>query len=355
MTRHPGGTIISVGGPVTTYLKHPDVHPAASEWSEEQTLWVIGCYSNPFRWRNRREIANDFRRHVEASPNARLIVVELAYGDRPFEVSGPNDLQLRTHCELFHKENLQNLGARMVPPSAKHIAFVDMDFHFTRHDWALETIHQLQHHPWVQMFSSYTDLSGEELGRGHRALGTNNGFAYNYVRNGHSLPPYDPAKGWPDSAAYGGRRVGATGGAWAVRRDAFDACGGLLDRCILGHGDWFMAFGLVGHLAPDMRIDHYHPQYRAYIHAWQERAADACRRDVGYVDGHAIHHWHGPKGKRGYETRDQILVKHAYDPNRDVFPDARGVLQLDPRRWELRDAIRRYFLARSEDVPHGGG
>ena len=47
------------------------------------------------------------------------------------------------------------------PLDWKYGATIDADFHFTRHDWALETVHQLQHYDFVQLFSSYADLSGD--------------------------------------------------------------------------------------------------------------------------------------------------------------------------------------------------
>jgi hypothetical protein len=323
---------------MTTHLKHPDHHMAASAWSEDQTLHVAACYSNPYRWRTRRELANDFRRHIAQSPNVKLHVIELAYGDRPHEVSGPDDLQLRTKSELFHKENLLNLAIQRFDPGWKYGAYVDMDFHFTRHDWALEAVHQLQHHAWVQLFSSYADLSDT-----HRLINQANGFVWNYIQNGYKV-----AKGaW----GYGGRGFGATGGAWAFRRDAFDAVGGLLDRCILGHADWFMAFGLAGVNAPDMRIAGYSPGYRHYIDSWVKRAA-VLEKNIGYVEGFVTHGFHGPKGKRGYSSRDKILVETQFDPLVDVAPDWQGALQLLPGRPKLRDQIRSYFLSRSEDVPH---
>lgn len=324
---------------------HPDTHPAAQRWSNDQILHVAACYSNPYRFRNRRELANDFRRHMCQSANVQLHFVELAYGDRPFEVAMDDaqlDIQIRTGHELFHKENLLNLAVRSFPRTWKYGAIIDADFHFTRHDWALETVHQLQHHAWVQLFSSYSDLTDT-----HRIVGTNNGFAYNYASNGYAVP----ASYQSCEYDYGGRKVGATGGAWGFRRESFDAVGGLLDRCILGHGDWFMAFGLAGAPAPDMRIAGYSPEYRAYIQSWQERATREVRKNIGYVDGHAVHHWHGPKGKRGYSTRDQILVEHQYNPHTDVHYDWQGALQLAPHRIELRDSIRRYFLSRNEDLP----
>jgi hypothetical protein len=66
---------------------HPNVHEAWGRWSNEQTLHVACAYSNPFRWRARRELMNDFRHHMLATPNVCLYVGELAYGDRPFEVT----------------------------------------------------------------------------------------------------------------------------------------------------------------------------------------------------------------------------------------------------------------------------
>ena len=183
--------------PHHTLLVHPDVHQAASPWSESQVLHVAAAYSNPFRWRARRELANDFRRHIEATPNTRLHMVELAYGDRPFEVTGPNDVQLRTRAELFHKENLLNVAVRHFPADWKYGAIVDADFHFTRHDWALEAVHQLQHYGWIQLFSSYLNLTGETvLGRGHEPLSVMPSFAFNFVQRGHRLPMGYGAGGW---------------------------------------------------------------------------------------------------------------------------------------------------------------
>src|SRR5208337_2403533 len=157
--------------PFHNELNHPDIHQAASPWSEEQTLHVTACYSNPFRWRTRRELANDFRRHMAACPNVQLHMVELAYGDRPFDVTSPdnpNDVQLRTPHELWHKENLLNLGVRSFPKNWRYGAYIDADFTFTRHDWALEAIHMLQHYDWLQLFSYYANLTGDTVpGEGH--------------------------------------------------------------------------------------------------------------------------------------------------------------------------------------------
>ena len=53
----------------------------------------------------------------QASPNVALHVAELAYGERPFEVTGddPGDVQLRTVPELWHKENILNVAVQRFP------------------------------------------------------------------------------------------------------------------------------------------------------------------------------------------------------------------------------------------------
>ena len=350
------------------HLHHPDLPPAASKWSEDQTLHVAACYSNPFRWQTRRQLANDFRRHMMGLPNIDLHMIEIAYGDRPFDIVNPslypNDIALRTNSELFHKENLLNLAVRSFPPDWKYGAIIDADFHFTRHDIGLETIHQLQHYDWVQMFSYYQFLSGKtHPGLGHQPIGTmNESFALLYNKYGKVFHKKFNA-GWGAPVYSGpsdGKQIthtGAPGGAWAFRRSAFDAVGGLLDRCILGSGDWFMAFGLAGQVVDknaslEKKVELYNPHYLQYIQAWQKRATDAFHGNIGFVDSFAVHHFHGPIVKRGYSTRDNILVNNKYSPIEDVYPDWQGVLQISPAKPKLRDEVRKYFISRSEDEPN---
>jgi len=345
----------------TAHLSHPDQHIPWSQWSEEQTLHIVVPYSNPFRWRTRRELVNDCIRHLRGMANVDLHVVELTYGDRPFEVTGgnPNDVQLRTNCELWHKEQLINQGVARFPFGWRYGGYIDGDFHFTRHDMALEAIHQLQHYDFVQLFSSYADLSGETYGTGHRPLRINNGFAYNYIQSGYQLPQGFVNGGWKVSGADDGyyaammagppkMGVGATGGAWAWRRSAFDIVGGMLDVCVLGHADWFQTFGLVGEEAPDMHVSGYTKDYIGRIRAWQSNAAK-LKKNIGYVDCFATHNFHGAKSRRGYSSRDMILVKHQFDPSTDLRMDWQGIWQLTPDKPALRDDIRRYFISRSED------
>ena len=354
-------------------LNHPNVHVPWSSWSEDQALHVASAYSNPFRWRTRRELANNFRRHMLASPNVVLHFGELAYGDRPFEVTGdhPSDVQLRTACELWHKENILNRVIQTFPPDWRYGMICDADFHMTRPDWALETVQQLQHYDFIQPFSSYVDVAGAVYGQAQLPLRANTAFFFNYVQNGFKVSPvYHNATIGPDGKILGGkpgatdsytaamlpegvfmRGTGATGGALAFRRSAFEAVGGLLDRCILGHADWYMAYQLVDVEPPDIHSQKYHPDYQRYVTRWGARAA-RLNKNVGYVDGMALHFFHGSKTRRAYSSRDAILAKHQFNPYEDLHSDFQGIWKLNPNKPALRDDIRQYFISRSEDDPN---
>ncbi len=383
--------------PVQHYRQHADVHAPFAEWSEEQTLHVAVAYVNPFRRRTVRVLANNFRRWLEKCPNVQMHFGEAAYGERPWELTDPSqnplDVQFRTRAELFHKENILKRTIQTFPPGWKYGCIIDADFHIQSHPWALETIHQLQHYAFVQPFSNYVDVGGGIYGQSDLAMRVNTGFMFNYINNGFkvspkyfntTINPKDPKGDFPKTktakeilidsmlksgatwglleveddyaaamAQEGGvfmRGTGATGGALAFRRDAYDAVGGLMDKCILGHGDWYMSFGLVDVEPPDIHIRGYTDDYLGYIRAWRKRA-QVLQKNVGYTDAFAVHYFHGSKTRRAYSSRDLILAKHGFSPVTDIFDDYQGIYQLTPDKPAMRDDIRQYFISRQDDDP----
>jgi hypothetical protein len=186
-------------------------------------------------------------------------------------------------------------------------------------------------------------------------------FAYNYV-NRASNSEYRTALRAAAAAPYGyygagpaakaGKpavfAVGATGGAWAFRRSAFDAVGGLLDTCILGSADWHMAFGLVGAVDSAAELKWCSKGYVQSVMRWQERAA-VLKQNIGCVQNHAIHYFHGSKVSRAYGSRWRVHLDNNYDPRIDIARDWQGVYQLTGNKPALRDQIRAYFRDRNED------
>ena len=315
-------------------------------------LYVICPISNPRRFRTRYELYKNYEKHIEES-GAILYTIEMAFGGREFEITQanhPRHIQVRGQHEIWYKENLINIAISKLPPDWKYVAWVDGDCKFVRDDWAQETIHQLQHHQIVQMWSQLQDVSPD-----FELLPTNypNSFCHNWC-NGRSpikLPgkqstqypyPINDNKSW----------YGPPGLAWAARREAIDSLGGLIDWGIVGSGDSYMASSLIGGVQYQLRKD-FHPDYVNQFMIWQDRAEKHIRRNIGCVNGLVIHYYHGNKTNRKYVDRNNIVATHKFNPLTDLKKDWQGLYQLvdhgDVRSMNLRDELRNYFRHRNED------
>jgi hypothetical protein len=160
----------------------------------------------------------------------------------------------------------------------------------------------------------------------------------------------DPVKKFPFGYA-----PGATGGAWAWRRDAFDTVGGMLDTCVLGSADWHMAFGLVQATNVAAETKRCTQPYVESVLNWQARAAKLNkvegRSPVGCIDNFATHAFHGSKVLRAYGERWGILKKWDFNPRTDIARDCQGLWRWTGDKPGLRDDVAQYFIERSEDGP----
>ena len=323
----------------------------------EKPLYVLTTVFNSVRFRSRWKIYEAFARSCEDT-GAILYTCEVAFGEREFAVTkadNPRHLQLRTAHELFYKENTQNLLAQRLPIDFSYVACVDADIAFMRRDWADETIHQLQHFPVVQMFSQIHNLDSN-----HELMSGGQSFATTWKKQ--ELQKFekmmDPRRfGYPyPYLGPGVKYPGPPGGAFAYRREAWDGLGGLLDCCILGSGDLYMAFGLIG-LADKLPWKRFHPAYPQKITSWMERAKTTQWQErplvgnVGVVPGLAMHYWHGAWQGRQYNTRNNILIRNQFNPLVDLKRDWQGLYQLTSHNPQLRRDIQKYFSDRNEDIP----
>lgn len=343
-----------------------------------EPLYVVTTISNPIRYKTRWKHYERFKDYVKRS-GAILITVEAAFGERHHALAqgetqhkvplygraptkpaeyhrarseNPHEyIQVRTQSELWHKENLLNIGISRLPPDWKYVAWVDADVEFVRPNWVGETIHQLQHYQLVQMFNVAQDVGPRYSPIGQPAQG----FVSCYIK-GVPRPPSHTLGGY-----YGGYYVPGMpegpilwhpGYAWAARREAIDALGGLIDFAIMGAADNHMAHALIGEV-DDSIHEGMHPAYKERLREWQYRADTYIRRNIGYVSGMLTHFWHGRKVDRRYWDRWKVLVNNQFNPNTDIKYDWQGVLQLvdrnETRSIALRDASRAYFRARNED------
>jgi hypothetical protein len=309
-----------------------------SHHKPSDTLHVISVISNPARFGSRYRLYREFAARLAGNQRVQLHTVETAHGHRAHAVTHdhPQHYQLRTDQELWQKEAMINVALKRLPHDWRYVAWVDADVQFVRPDWAEETIHQLQHFRFVQLFEHAIDLgpSGEALEQ-HTSLGS-------LVAAGK------PTVSAADYYYGGGKKIGHPGFAWAATREALDATGGLFDEGILGASDHHMARALIGD-AHKAVPDAMHGNYHRLVRQWQERATEHIKGSFGAVGGTLLHHWHGRKADRQYGSRWQILVKHKFDPLADMYKDTQGLWRLHGNKPGLRDDIRRYFRSRNED------
>lgn len=328
--------------------------------SIHRPLYVVTVLTNPIRYKSRWKHYQRFAKEV-CEAGATLVTIEAAFGERDHALDEQAHEEIAGHgaCntdqphqyirlrldhtrqqELWLKENLINVAVSRLPYDWRYVAWVDSDVTFSRPNWVGETLHQLQHYDFVQMFSDAQDLDP-----GYASLGSRPGFVWNYL-NG-----IEPPAGY----YYAGKRrphAAWSGLAWACTRPAWDRVGGLMDKCVTGAADWYMAWSLIGRVE-DVIPKGSHPGFRRHILSWQARAEKYIRRNVGCVTGTVQHYWHGRKADRRYIDRSRLLADLDFNPDRDLRRDWQGLYQLvdhgTPRSLALRDQIRRWFRQRNED------
>ncbi len=310
----------------------------------DSTLHVIGVVSNPARWNSRYRIAREWIKAMEETKNVKLHIVEMAFGDRYHEIGetgNPNHLLLRSKSEIWLKEAMINIGVRtLLPVDWKYLAWIDMDVFFRDPNWAIETIHHLQHFPVLQPWSQCIDI------------GPDGNIASTHDSFGHLQQKGLTKANWmsraDNPAGYGiADPYGHTGYAWACTRAFWEQVCGLMDFPILGSADHHMARAMVGRVVTTIHNGMTMSFFRK-CKEWEDRAVRVTNNQVGYLPGRVEHMWHGSKKNRYYTERWKILVNHKYDPDKDLMRDSQG-LPLLVGKPNLEHEIHKYNLSRMED------
>lgn len=318
---------------------------------------------NPWRFKSRYKHVTRALKHF-ADSGAVITLVEIAFNRREFVFAdsgldgtvAPCSLQggefrhkyigLRTKDELWLKENAINVGVQSLPYNWQQVIWLDGDVIFMRPNWVGETIQALQHYAFIQPFTHARDVGPnyELLPETHpHADGMS--FAHAFQEdvlpkaNGYYGTKADEVRVWP-------------GLAWAARREAWDAVGGLQDFHVWGGADHVMSWGLVEQPDRMIRKD-LHPNYKAMAYAWMEKCKRFVRKNVGAIDGSIFHFYHGPKQARGYNTKHKLLADIGFDPIRHLKRDAANLWQLNDTGEDsyikLRDTMRAIAKSRNED------
>ena len=297
----------------------------------DDTLHVIAVTSNPCQFARRYILAREFLSRMEQEANVKVYVVELAYRDQQFYVTdkkNPRHLQIRGTVPLWHKENMINIGVKLLPSNWKAMAWIDADVEFENVNWAMDTLKVLNGcRDVVQLFSHAVDMN-----KRMEAMSIFPSFGFQYAKK----------------SRYGGTGINMwhPGYAWACTKKAYDRMGGLYEYSILGSGDHNMSFSFIGQPDKSLNVDTTNA-YKESLRLFQKRAAQLR---LGYVPGVIRHHFHGAKKNRKYHERWQILVNNAYNPFIHITKNRDGLLvptELCPQK--MLDEILAYFVERNED------
>lgn len=304
-------------------------------------LYVVAAIANPIRWESRIRLAREAIEEWLAD-GAHVTLVECAYGERPYEladVKGLHHVPVRARTLAWNKECLLNIGIARLPPQAKYIATLDADIHFRKRSWAAETVHALQLYPAVQPWSDCYDL-----GPNDEHLQSHKSFCRLYAEGKPvvaTAPKFWKFDGGPYDYSHSGY-------AWAWTRQALDEIGGLFELGAVGSGDHHMALGLIGAAERSMP-DGANAIYRNAVLRWQARAVLHVNRKLGFVPVTIEHAFHGAKRSRGYVSRWDMFVEHAFNPEEDLKRNSYGVLEFAGNKPALEQAFERYLRSREED------
>lgn len=299
----------------------------------EEKLNVITVISNICRYKRRWDLIRDFINRMEYENNVNLYVVELAYEHQNFVITDSNNknhLQLKTNTPaLWHKENLINIGVKkLLPPNWKAFAWIDSDIEFDSVHWAMDTLKLLNgYYDIVQLFTCCFDQNYDGS-----TMSVFQSFGYKYVEGGSYISS--------------GINYWHPGYAWACTRKTYEQMGGLIEKAILGSGDWHMAASLIG--LPLAKIySGYHENYKKLLEDYRNKVKNLR---FGYVPTVIVHHFHGCKKDRKYLERSQILKEFNYDPEKHITYDNNGLMI--PSKLMCNKFIQdiyHYFAERNED------
>ena len=154
------------------------------------TFWGLTAYYNPVHYKTKLDNYKLFRA-ASRRQGLRLICVELAFGDMPFELAeGDADqvIQIRGSDILWQKERLLNIGLKHLPDDCDKFVWLDADVLFTNDQWVHQTKDLLRKYNVVQPYSFCARLPKGVYGANVEELPIGNGDGENSaVWDMHSL------------------------------------------------------------------------------------------------------------------------------------------------------------------------
>jgi len=323
-------------------------------------LWVVTAYYNPVGYNRRLQNFKAFRRQL----NAPLMVVELARPGRHQLSKGDAEIVLSLTGEdrIWQKERLLNLGIAELPRHVEYVAWVDCDVIFDSNNWQDMAKSRLDKNGGLlQLFETVIHLRKEldassitqDVCRYEAPIMTAVSAA-----SAIKLSTFDDnearvnrARATLEDGSYymAVDRHNCYGMAWSALRTTIEKCG-QYDRNIIGGADSVQIFAALS------RLDDFWP-FRAHTERHRQDAASWAKRaesvglfaSIDFVPQNLYHLWHGNSSNRNYRGRYEILLRHGFDPARDITIAENGTWRWTDPQGALAQDVEAYFFARRED------
>lgn len=298
----------------------------------EDKLHVVSVISNVCKFKRRWQLMREFIKRMEQNPDIHLYIVELAYGDEEFQIidkTNSKHLGLRTKHALWHKENMINLAVqKLLPSDWQAFSWIDADIEFESLTWAEDTLKLLTQFDVVQLFTVCFDLDENEL-----PMNLWQSYGSKFCR-GETFKHNRGVNYWH------------SGYAWACTRSFYETMGSkLYEWGIVGSGDYIMTQGYLGNTACAGKTL---TGFMKHVENYNSQLPSEVK--IGYLPSNIRHFFHGSKVNRKYIERNQILIKHNYDPSIHLTYDEEGILvPSDKMSDEFLSEINLYFHERNED------
>lgn len=332
-----------------------------------QEFWAITAYFNPAGWSTRLANYRLFRQAL----NIPLLTVEWS-PDGKFQLQGSDAdrlVQIQGGDLMWQKERLLLNALSILPGEAKYVAWLDCDLIFVDPRWVDEAREALRHAMVIQPYRDVIYLDDHAT----HQIGSGKGISILDTRSRNDLPIRHSFASlyeiFTDDIVtvdldtrfkreqpfehYSVLQRPAYGHAWAARVAEFRQIG-LFDRCVLGGGDLFFCYGLIGksrslisnHL--DIGWDYY--TGGDHYESWSENASTCCGGNLASTSSTLLHLFHGTLNNRQYKSRIDELKPFQLDLGQDLMAAEGQPWTWAREREKLNEYFMRYMKKRNEDT-----
>lgn len=286
------------------------------------SLWGVTAFFNPMRFIAKLDNYMKFRA-ANKKQGLKLLTVELAFGNRPFQLTGKDAdmlIQIKSDAILWHKEALLNIGINQLPQDCDKVVWLDADVIFTDDQWIAKTAEMLQRYKVLQLFKKVSFLNKKG-----KTDWNARGEICEYFTDEVCL------------------RVNP-GLAWGARREIIQKCK-IYDAMVMGGGDTMFMHGLFDDLHNVLNFcgNSLLPHYKE----WARQLSDETKGSFYYLDIRILHLYHGRAANRRYNLRDSWYRKYLFDPYEDIKREENGCWNF--KNLEMKKLVKKYFRMRNED------